>query len=504
MNRFTRNNLLLIVIIACSCLTAVGLLVFAVIRFVAMNKCMVEINEISKKVDELSKKNPRPHLNNKAPIEANIALYKKTTERLAQSFQSPMRKIAEEFVLGLKESKPNKEEPLTVEKFRKDFEAMWSSGSSYVDKQYNYNNFREVRFKNWNAQVAKYLPEAQKWTTEPLTAETLPEVLFSYIGIPRTMGEQPANMVRYLRNYQGALINMLSSVKYSTMKEARVDWFGFDPDPTAAQIAVKFNSPRDHYPRIAAVWDIYGDVIKRLTSCAKMIIFTDSNGKRCNVPFNKDTVSKLNESKIPFTTYDDKIDTFHGLELRAVMGSVAKGGDGGNAHDAFRNAINGVEEGPFRIYRMRLTVSSSMEGIRTLIRALEEAYKVGDKNSSYRKNSVYVVRSIALYSEVDDADLIFQDREGKQNPSDVKNQQHSGESQPVAPRGRGRGRGRSVETAAPAPQKVDPAEQEKARQEMEKEYAKLKYYDRPGYGDVLIGDNKTCKAVIDFDCFQLK
>lgn len=37
-----------------------------------------------------------------------------------------------------------------------------------------------------------------------------------------------------------------------------------------------------------------------------------------------------------------------------------------------------------------------------------------------------------------------------------------------------------------------------------KEYEKLPYYDRPGYGDVLIGDDKTCKAVIDFDCFQLK
>ena len=498
MNRFTRNNLLLIIIIVCSCLTAVGLLVFSIIRFIAMNKCMAEVEDIAKKVSELSKKNPRPHNNNKAPIEKNIALYKKTTDQLAQYFHSPMRKVAEEFVLGLKEKNPRKDTPLTVEQFRKYYEDMWNSGSSYVDKQYNYNNFREVRFTNWNAQVAKYLPVAQKWTTEPLTEENLPEVLFSYIGIPRTMGEQPANMARYLKSYQVALMQAMSSIKYNIEEGVRVDWFGFDPDPTAAQIAQKFNSPRDHYPRIAAVWDIFGDVIKRMTSCAKMISFTDKNGKKCNVPFNKEIVNKLNDDKIPFSTYDDKIDTFYGLGLRALLQNTNSNDN--NSLENFRNAINGNDEGPFRVYRMRLTVSSSMEGIRTLVRALEEAYKEGDKDAPYRKNSVYVIRSIALYAERDGAALIFKARDEEANPTEAKKQQPAPQA---APRGRGRGRGRVAE-AAPQEQKVSEADRERARLELEKMYANKPYYERPGYGDVLIGDDKTCKAVIDFDCFQLK
>ncbi|MBQ9753246.1 MAG: hypothetical protein IJV93_00680 [Lentisphaeria bacterium] len=503
MNRFTRNNLLLIVIIVCSCLTAVGLFIFAIIRFFAMNKCMVEINEISKKVNELSRKNPRPHLNNKGPIEKNIALYKKTTDQLSAYFQSPMRKVAEEFVLGLKEKKPQKDVPLTVEQFRKYYEEMWNSGTSYVDKQYNYNNFREERFTNWNAQVAKYLPLAQKWTVEPLTEETLPEVLFSYIGIPRIMGEQPAAMVRFLKNYQSALVNLMSGVKYNTMG-VRVDWFGFDADPTASQIASKFNSPRDHYPRIVAVWDIFGDVIKRMTSCSMMISFTDKNGKKCNVPYNKEIVNRLSDSKIPFTTYDDNVDTFHGLVLRAVMGSSSGGNNSSNNAETFRNAINGVDEGPFRVYRLRLTVSASLEGVRTLIRALEDAYKIAPEGAAYRKNSVYVVRSVALYAERDGAAMVFQAKEEEANP-ELKKQQQTLPATQVAPRGRGRGRGRSVEAeAAPRQSKADAAEREKALKDQAKEYEKLPYYDRPGYGDVLIGDDKTCKAVIDFDCFQLK
>ena len=40
---------------------------------------------------------------------------------------------------------------------------------------------------------------------------------------------------------------------------------------------------------------------------------------------------------------------------------------------------------------------------------------------------------------------------------------------------------------------------------MQEEAAKkLKFYERRGYGDILIGNDKNCRAVIDFDCYEVK
>jgi hypothetical protein len=162
-----------------------------------------------------------------------------------------------------------------------------------------------------------------------------------------------------------------------------------------------------------------------------------------------------------------------------------------------------------------------MEGIRTLVRALEQAYvdkeaeiakaaKIqnaanADKGKAkpYFGRAVYVIRSVALYAERDGANSVFQGSDGEAKSAEVKNGQQQ-ESQNVS-RGRGRGRGRAAEyKAQSSAPKIDPAERERMQREMEKAYEKLPYYDRPGYGEPLIGDNQTCKAVIDFDCFQLK
>lgn len=458
---------------------------------------MAEVESIRKQVEELSKKNPSPHNDNRKPIETNIALYKKTADQLAVFFAPRMKELAEKFVLGLVETNPRKEDgkviPLTVEQFRKDYEEMWNKGQSYVDKQYNYNIFREERFKNWNAQIRKFLPLAQKLTQEPLNADNLPEMLFSYIGIPRIMGEQPEQMVKYMKNYQNALVNLMTTVKFNTMG-VRVDWFGFTPDPDVVKIAALFNSPRDHYPQIARVWDIFGDVLKRMTSCTKMISYTAKNGQKVSAPYSRELVNRLNDSRMPFTTFDDNIDTFQGLVLRAAMSKPTGGENSGN--DQLRNAIAGNDEGIFKVYRMRITVGASVNGVRTFVKALENAY---------RDHHVYVIRSIALYAERDGAASIFQNREDEANPSDIGSQhQHQPQPQPQPTFGRGRGRGR-IAQAPPAPQpKIDSAELERQRKLEEEAYKKLKFYERPGYGDVLIGDDRTCKAVIDFDCFQLK
>lgn len=501
MNRFVRNNLLLITVIGGSCVVALGLLIFSVIRYVEMTDCMDQIKNIQQEVKKLASKNPSPHVSNKEPILANTRIFEKATADLEANFRPAMLAVAEKFVKSLQESKPQKDEdgkiiPLTIESFRNAYDEMWRNGKGYVDKMYRYKVFCEDRFKNWNSVVSALLPEAQKFTTEPLTAETLPEVLMSYIGIPRVMGEQPDNMVKYMKNYQSALVKKLTSTKFNT-EGVRIDWFGFDPDPTSGQIAVRFNNPAEQYPQIARVWDIYGDVIDRMVKCSRKIAYTSKEGKKMIILHTPDEAAKLKDHHVKFTEYDDRIETFYGIGLRAALAPLAANNSGEGDNGGLRNAIAGNDEGPFKVYRMRITVGGTMEGIRTFIRAFDEAYK---------NKRVYVVKSVALYAERDGAQEIFRSRNeqaGITTGKEVK------KSEVPARRGRGgRGRGRAVmeeqheETQVQS--KVDPAVIAEMRRQQEEANKKLNFYERIGYGDVLIGDDKTCKAVIDFDYYELK
>lgn len=501
MNRFTRNNLLLIVFIACACVAAAGLLVFSIIRFVDMTHYRQEIDSIMKQVKTLAAKKPRPHEANKEPITANRDLYNSVADKLAVYFKSDMVALAEEFVRELRETNPPKEDdkevPLTVERFKRDYEEMWNKGQNYVSKQYNYREFRDLRFKNWNQVVRAILPKARKLTTEPLDEETLPEMLFSYIGIPRTMGEQPANMVKFMTNYQNALVNLMTGIKFN-MGTQRVDWFGFDVEPTEDQISKRFNSPRDQYPNVARIWDIYGDVLKRMVSCTKKVVYV-KNGKTVVEPATTEVLAGLASDNTPYREIDDRIDSFNGLTLRATLGSnAAAPSDGqGGASGALASAVNGDEEGPFKVYRMRIEIGGSIAGVRTFVKALEEAYV---------EKRVYVVKSIALYAEQDGAyEILNRDNNASGVSSTVGKRNDTSDS--TASRGRGRRQNRMAEQEEmqqAEKTKAQLAREEEARRMQEEAAKKLKFYERRGYGDILIGNDKNCRAVIDFDCYEVK
>ena len=500
MNRFTRNNLLLIIVIACSCVAAAGLLVFSIIKYVSMTQCIAEVQKRKEEVRKLSNENPSPTQANKDPLKANTLLYNAAADKLAFYFRHPMQDLAEEFVRKLKETNPPKEDgkavPLTVERFKREFEEMWNKGQSYVNKRFDYQGFREQRYTNWNQVVRELLPRARSLTLEPLTEENLPEVLFSYIGIPRVLDEQPDNMVKFIKDYQDVLAKLMTGVKFDNALLS----MGFGNDITASGIFTTFNNPREHFPHVIRVWNIYGNVIKRMVECHKKVVYA-KDGQNLIKPWSTELVGTLNARKIPFTVIDDKIDSFGGLSLRAAMDPQKSSNP-----ETLRNAISGDEDGPFKVYRMRINVSGTLEGIRTFVRSLDAAYK--DKQ-------IYVIRTVALYAEQDGAFEIFlrhaEETGIKTSLSGVQKTEAVVKERAVQSRGRGRGRGRApVDTLQENESSIndnaskDAAKLEEMRRREEEAIRNLPYYDRPGYGDVLIGDNKNCRAVIDFDVFQLK
>ena len=499
MNRFTRNNLLLIIVIVCSCVAAAGLLVFSVIKYVSMNECIAEVQKRKEEVHRLSSENPSPTEANKEPLKNNTVLYNNAADKLAVYFRHPMQPLAEEFILKLKETNPPKEDgkviPLTVERFKREFEEMWSRGQSYVNKKFDYQGFREQRYSNWNQVVREILPKAKKLTLEPLNESNLPQVLFAYIGIPHVLEEQPDNMVKFIKDYQNVLVNQMTGMKFDL---AAVN-MGFGNDITATNIFATFNNPREHYPHVIRVWNIFGDVIKRLTECHKKVVYAE-NGKNVIAPWSTELISSLDTRKVAYTAIDDKIDLFGGLCLRAAMDPQKN-----TNPETLRNAVSGDEDGPFKVYRLRINITGTLAGVRTFVRSLDSAYK---------QNQVYVIRSIALYAERDGAYEIFcrqAEQSGiKTNLTAVKTENAAPRENAPQGRGRGRGRGRAaVDNMQDNPvsennSRDDAAKLEELRRQEEEAIRNMPYYDRPGYGEVVIGESKNCRAVIDFDVFQLK
>ena len=173
--------------------------------------------------------------------------------------------------------------------------------------------------------------------------------------------------------------------------------------------------------------------------------------------------------------------------------------------ETLRNAVSGDEDGPFKVYRMRINISGTLAGIRTFVRSLDAAYK---------NNQIYVIRTVALYAEQDGAYEIFRrhaEESGiKTNLSSLQKAASAQQETQTQSRGRGRGRGRAAvaentqEDAVSQSARNDAAKLEEMKRQEEEAIRNMPFYDRPGYGDVLIGDNKNCRAVIDFDVFQLK
>ena len=74
MNRFVRNNLFLIIACAVACVAAVVLLIFSIIRYTGMARCIAEIEQFRQQIIELGKKRPAPVDENKPLIKQDIQL----------------------------------------------------------------------------------------------------------------------------------------------------------------------------------------------------------------------------------------------------------------------------------------------------------------------------------------------------------------------------------------------------------------------------------------------
>jgi len=455
-NRFVKNNILLISVSAVSAAVVLGLLVFSLIKYVKMAGYVSDIDKLRSEIASLVKKSPAPVDENKPRIEQDIQLFSRTAGILRSHFGRPMEPAVDKFIATLKEL-PRKDEngeviqpePLTKEKFLADFKEGWDQidGKDYPAKNYFLNSKFRPRYANWNEATKAFAAAAQPFTFEKITSDNVDDILLAAMGIPRALRGNPVELQRIMNDFRSSLVGELDNQIMLTSQAVK---FGL---PIDTPLAVA----KEDYSEIVTHMNIIHDMMTRVKPAGLKVI--------------------------------------HNFSIRT--GSEGGGMPEGENPDAGQNggktvfANSGEKVGDYTIYHYTVEVTGSMDAIREIPKLLD---------SGYQDRRVYIVRSVFLYAEENGADSLFLPDEV------VVAENNNGEGSQIAVqtvrRRRRRGPQVQQEQVEESPEMKEEEERRKREEErkrFEERQAKLPYNERIGYGDVLIGAGNEFRAVIDVD-----
>ena len=440
MNRFVKQNLLLIIVMSISSVVILALLVYSGIVYFQMSQCITETENLRKKIAELIRNSPAPVEDNKPLIQKDIDLYTKLNAAVGSKIGRPYRKAGDRFIEVLMKVKKGE----SIEEARKKFVEEYNST---VGKDENLARqqiaMEELRFK-YRDTLEKALAEFIKLVT-PLTQEPDLEhdgeaFAFSVIGIPRKMQNKHENMLNYSRKYQEKIHQLLGQ---KMRAEAESLGFTFIENPTATfksegeeGNAVQGPFRKEDIPLISRHWDIIGDICKR--------------------------ISTVNIKSLNF---------FY------IRGINKENG----AYDA-----TFTQRGNYNISHYAFEVTASLKEIRALTRAFAYDPAVG---------RFYIVRSVFLYAP----DVEIAAAKQLLNPMAAQQEQKKETTAPVR---RGRRRGAVVEETQNTVDKESEL-RAKWQEEFEKREKSLPFYQRSGYGDVKLAGSDEYRAIIDVEYIEL-
>ena len=98
MNRFVKQNLLLIIVMSISSVVILALLVYSAIVYVQMSNCIEETDNLRKRITSLINNTPAPVEGNKPLIRQDIELYSTLNRNLSVNFGRPYQVAADRFI----------------------------------------------------------------------------------------------------------------------------------------------------------------------------------------------------------------------------------------------------------------------------------------------------------------------------------------------------------------------------------------------------------------------
>ena len=176
MNRFVKQNLLLITVMSVSSVIILALLIYSAIVYIQMSRCISETEELRTKISQLIRNTPAPVDGNKPLISQDIALYSKLNGELSQTIGRPYQHAAERFIEILKEVKKGESIVINVHIPR--------TGTP-MDKESCDKSYAMAREFFKNATGNDYVFVCHSWLLFPQNKEILP----SHTNVYRFMSE---------------------------------------------------------------------------------------------------------------------------------------------------------------------------------------------------------------------------------------------------------------------------------------------------------------------------
>ncbi len=438
MNRFLKKNLILILVISVSFIAVCVLLVWTALEHSEMSKYSNEVSSLREKIQELIDKDPAPVEGNLALIQKDVDTYKAAAKRLEKVFSHPLTEALEQFVAKLE---PVEGEKLTVDAFKEKFHEGWDAidATNVAQQGIFYKEFQQ-QFKNWDQAMIQFRKLAESVITEPISDFRMDEIFLSSLGVPRTMEGKIDKLRLFMRDYRDKLVDMTEG-KVTLQDDA--SYFSFDMEK-------QLYTP-ESIPKIAAQWDVIGDIVKRLTESG--------------------------------------------------VGALTK---------FSKRSIEGEESGSYLIYHYSFEVTGKMEAIRKLAKLLDEGYK---DSRFYIVRSIFLYATAdpaeVLFQpeeKLDEAALLQQ---FQQQRSGMRPQSQRGGGmmmpQPGMRTRRSRG-GNNMMMPGMMPGGQEQMTEEEMLAEMERRRQaeieadkKRPFWERRGYGDTLVGAEQDCRAIIDVD-----
>ena len=106
MNRFVKNNLVLIIVLGISLVVTIGLLVWTTMQYLQMWQYITQTENLREEIANLIKKTPAPVEGNIPLIETDKKLYERVAEQIRKPFGHPPCPDWPDFVYSLLSTVP--------------------------------------------------------------------------------------------------------------------------------------------------------------------------------------------------------------------------------------------------------------------------------------------------------------------------------------------------------------------------------------------------------------
>ena len=256
MNRFVKNNIILVISIAATGVVALGLLIYGIIEWVRISGLMEETESLRGKISAIINAKPAPVDENKPLIRQDTEFYAKLYQEIIPVFSSPMKEAGAVFLRTLYGLKPGADIAEARQKFLDTYNEHVKSDVGIVEQRMAWEKLR-LSFKNWDAAVAAFCKTAEKHSSDPSLIFAKNDVVLEEMGIARRMNEDSDEVQRFLINIRAYLRNRLGD------RLATADNFGFD-------LGTPY--PKSDYPLIARHAGILCDLIGRIAD-SKIMTF---------------------------------------------------------------------------------------------------------------------------------------------------------------------------------------------------------------------------------------